>query len=460
MTCLMTACELVRLYRAKRLSPVEATRAALERISRLDGTYNAFWLVDPERALAEARESETRWQRGQPKGLIDGVPSSIKEVVPSIGWPTRRGSRVTADTASTYDAPPVARMREHGAVFLGKTNSSEFGWKGVTDSPLAGITRNPWDPERTAGGSSGGAAVAAALGMGALHIGADAAGSVRIPSGFCGTFAMKPSFGVVPAFPWEGRTTLAHHGPMTRTVSDGALMLNVIAEPDPRDWFALPYDGRDYRVGLEDGVRGLRIAYSRTLGFAQCDADILALVDRAATVFSDLGARVEEADPMIGDPRPLIEDLWNMGLAYAVDGVPQEKWPLLDQPILEYAARGRRLTALDRVRTELARETMGRAMAEFHQSYDLLLTPQLPLAAFAAGKLVPEGRTFKEWLDWTPFTYPFNITQQPAATVPCGLTTEGLPAALQVVGPKYADALVLRACRAYEAVHPFAMPKR
>ncbi len=457
--CLMSAVEMLRHFRDRRLSPLEATRSALMRIETLDSVFNAFRLVDPERALAAARESEARWMAGEPCGLIDGVPSTIKEVVLSKGWPALRGSLSTdPDQEWTVDAPTVARMREQGAVFLGKTNSPEFGWKGVTDSPLAGITRNPWNPERTSGGSSGGAAVAAALGMGALHIGNDAAGSVRIPAGFCGIFTLKPTFGTVPAYPWEARATLAHHGPMTRTVGDAALMLNVIARPDDRDWFALPYDGRDYRIGLEDGVRGLRIAYSRTLGFAWCDEEVLRLVDRAVETFVDLGAVVEEADPDIGNPRSLIEDLWNMGLAYVVDGVPREKWHLFDQPMLEYAERGRAQSALDRMRAEMGREAMGRAMAAFHRDYDLLLTPQLPLVAFEAGRLTPPDRDMEEWLDWTPFTYPFNLTQQPAATVPCGLTDEGLPAALQIVGPKYADPLVLTASRAFEAVHPFVMP--
>ena len=397
--------------------------------------------------------------RGEPQGAIDGVPSTIKEVVPSKGWPTRRGSLTTeADQEWTVDGPCVARMREHGAVFLGKTNSPEFGWKGVTDSPLAGITRNPWNADRTSGGSSGGAAVAAALGMGALHIGNDAAGSVRIPAGFCGIFALKPTFGRVPAYPWEGRTTLSHHGPMTRTVGDAALMMNVICEPDGRDWFALPHDGRDYRDGLDDGIGGLRIAYSRTLGFAGCDADVLEKVDAAVGRLEALGAVVEEADPDMGNPRQLIEDLWNTGLACALDTVPAEKHHLLDAGLMEHAEKGRKIAATDRARAEVERAELGRIMAEFHRTCDLLVTPQLPLAAFEAGKLTPPGREMAGWLDWSPFTYPFNLTHQPAATVPCGLTAEGLPAALQIVGPKYADPVVMRAARAYESVCPFALP--
>ena len=358
---MMSACDMVRKFKDRTLSPVEATQAALGKIALLDETYNAFLLVDPERALADARNSETRWMMSEPRGAIDGVPSTIKEVVLSKGWPTRRGSLTTdAVQECAEDAPCVARMREQGAVFLGKTNSPEFGWKGVTDSPLAGITRNPWNPERTAGGSSGGAAVAAAHGFGALHIGNDAAGSVRIPGAFCGIFAFKPTFGLVPAYPWEARTSLAHVGPMTRTVSDGALMLNVISRPDVRDWYALPYTGQDFLSGLEDGIKGLRIAFSRTLGFASCDPEVLSLVERAVEELVRLGATVEECDPDIGNPRTLIEELWNTGLAYAVDGVAEDKRHLLEPGLVACARKADALSAVDRARAELGRE-IGRA---------------------------------------------------------------------------------------------------
>ncbi|MBT3361357.1 MAG: amidase [Rhodospirillales bacterium] len=456
---MMPARDMVGLFRNRKLSPVEATQAALKRIAAFDETYNAFLLTDPERALADAAAAEARWMAAKPLGAIDGVPSTIKEVVLSKHWPTRRGSLTTdADQECSVDAPCVARMREQGAVFLGKTNSPEFGWKGVTDSPLAGITRNPWNAERAAGGSSGGAAVAAALGFGALHIGNDAAGSVRIPAAFCGIFAHKPTFGQVPAYPWEARTSLAHFGPMTRTVADAALMLNVVSRPDWRDWFALPYSGEDFLHGLDDGIKGKKIAFSRTLGFAPCDPEVLALVERAVDALAGLGAIIEECDPNIGNPRQLIEDLWNTGLAYAVDGVAEDRRHLLEPGLVECASRAAGLSAVDRARAELQREEMGRTMADFHRNYDLLITPQMPLAAFEAGKLTPPGSNMDGWLDWSPYTYPFNLTHQPAASVPCGLTASGLPVAMQVVGPKYADALVLRAARAYEAVHPFAMP--
>src|SRR5579871_4839927 len=272
---LWSATELVDAYRRKAVSPVEATTAALARIERLDGQLNAFCVVERDGALGAARAAEARWQRGAPVGLVDGVPATVKDVLLTKGWPTLRGSR-TADPqqAWTEDSPAVARLREHGAVLLGKTTTPEFGWKAIGDSPLTGITRNPWNLERTPGGSSAGAAAATAVGMGALAIGTDGAGSIRIPSAFTGLFGLKPTFGRVPAYPPSAFGTVSHVGPMTRTVADGALMLTVLAGPDWRDSWALPPDERDYRVGLDDGVRGLRIGFSPDLGYVKVEPEI------------------------------------------------------------------------------------------------------------------------------------------------------------------------------------------
>src|SRR5438128_4473055 len=270
--CSLTATELLDGCRKHDLSPVEVTRAVLERIEKFNPVLNAFNLFS-ELALDDAKLSESRWLAGQPKGLLDGVPASIKDILLTKGWPTLRGSK-TVDPKGPWndDAPATARLREHGAVLLGKTTTPEFGWKGVTDSPLTGITRNPWNPKKTPGGSSGGAAAALASGMGALAVGTDGGGSIRIPCSFTGLFGIKPSFGRVPAWPLSPFGTVAHVGSMTRSVTDAALMLNVLALPDARDWHALPYDGGDYREGLEDGVRRLRIAFSPDLGYAKVDA--------------------------------------------------------------------------------------------------------------------------------------------------------------------------------------------
>src|SRR5207249_10658223 len=243
-------------------------------IERLNPALNAFCLVDAEAAIASATESEGSWIKGAPIGLLDGVPVSIKDVILARGWPTLRGSK-TIDPKGPWDddAPAVARLREAGAVLLGKTTTPEFGWKGVTDSPLTGITRNPWNPRKTPGGSSGGAAAAVASGMGPLAVGTDGGGSIRIPCSFTGLFGIKPSFGRVPAWPLSPFGTVAHVGPMTRSVTDAALMLNLLALPDARDWHALPYDARDYRTGLDGGVADLRIAFSPDLGYAKVDPE-------------------------------------------------------------------------------------------------------------------------------------------------------------------------------------------
>ncbi len=454
---LFSATELLRLYRRKQLSPVEATRAALERIDRYNSTLNAYCLVDGESAIAAARAAEGRWHKGEPKGLLDGVPASIKDVVLTKGWPTLRGSRtVSRDQPWDEDAPSVARLRAHGAVLLGKTTTPEFGWKGVTDSPLTGVTRNPWNPALTPGGSSGGAAAAVATGMGALAIGTDGGGSIRIPAGFTGVFGIKPSFGRVPAAPLSPFGTVSHVGPLTRTVADAALMLTVIAEPDVRDWHALPYDGRDYRVGLDGGVRGLRIAFSENLGYVSVDAEVAAIVSNAVNVFVDMGAQVELLDPGFANPSDTFSKLWFAGAANLTRSLSAEQRAVLDPGLAEIAAEGADISLMDYLAAINQRGALGQSMNLFHERYDLLLMPTLPIPAFAAGQEtpMPGGR----WMDWTPFTYPFNLTQQPAASIPCGRTQSGLPVGLQIVGPRYDDALVLRASRAFETLRPLSLP--
>ena len=456
----LTAGELVAHYRSKRLSPVEVTRAALDRIARLNPVYNAFVMVDEARAMKDARASEARWQRGAPAGSVDGVPATVKDLIVTEGWPTLRGSR-TIDPNQPWieDGPPVARMKEQGAVFLGKTTTPEFGWKGVTDSPLTGVTVNPWNTSLTPGGSSGGAAVAAALGMGCLHIATDGGGSIRIPAGFCGLFGFKPTFGIVPVHPHSPAGTLWHQGPIARTVEDAALMLSVIARPDARDWYQAPPLNIDYREGLDDGVKGLRIAYSRTLGYARVDAAVAERVDHGARVFELLGATVEEIDLRLDDPIDIMQPLWAVALALAIAPMSAEQRSLLDPPLLALAESGFGLDALTYRNLERAREAFARRMCLLHQTYDLLLTPQLAVSAFAAGHEVPPGSDRTRWWEWSPFTYPFNLSQQPAAAVPCGFTPDGLPVALQLVGNKFADSLVLRAARAYEQTQPFIMPE-
>jgi aspartyl-tRNA(Asn)/glutamyl-tRNA(Gln) amidotransferase subunit A len=454
----LSATELVELYRTKRLSPVDAARAVLAGIESLNPVLNAFCFIAPD-VLATAKASEARWMRGEPKGALDGVPVSIKDLLLTKGWPTLRGSR-TVDPAGPWidDAPAVARLRESGAVLLGKTTTPEFGWKGVTDSPLTGITRNPWDTAKTPGGSSGGCAAAVAAGLGPLTLGTDGGGSIRIPCAFTGLFGLKPSFGRVPAWPLSPFGTVAHIGPITRTVRDTALLLNVVTRPDVRDWLALPDDGRDYLAGLDDGVRGWRIAYSATLGYAEVDPDVAALVRKAATRFGELGAHVEEAQPRFEDVQEVFRRHWYTGASFLLRHFTPQQKALMDRGLIEVAEQGAQIGMLDLLDAAQKRGALGTQMNLFHETYDLLITPSVPLAAFEAGRDVADVLKEKHWTDWTPFTYPFNLTQQPAASIPCGLTKDRLPVGLQIVGPRYQDAKVLRAARAFESLQPIPMP--
>src|SRR5947209_2606444 len=311
-----SAVGLLDLYRRKALSPIEATRLILDRLAALQPKINAFCVVDRDGALAAARESERRWLRGEAVGALDGVPVTIKDLVLMRGFPTLRGSRLVEPNQDwSEDAPATARLREAGAVILGKTTTPEFGWKALGDSPLSGITRNPWDLSRTPGGSSAGAAAACAAGIGPLHLGSDGAGSIRIPCAFTGIFGLKPSFGRVPAYPLSAMGLLAHIGPMARTVADAALMLTVLCGFDHRDPYALPPEDENYLDGLEGGVRGWRIAYSPTLGYARVDPEIGAVVGEAARHFEALGAIVEEVDAIFASPRDALFTLWAAGTA-------------------------------------------------------------------------------------------------------------------------------------------------
>jgi len=452
----LTAAQLLDGYRTRAFSPVEAARAVMKRIEQRNPQPNAFNLVS-DRVEEEAKASEARWLAGSPKGLLDGVPVSIKDIILTRGWPTLRGSK-TVDPKGPWndDAPATARLREHGAVLLGKTTTPEFGWKGVTDSPLTGITRNPWNPAKTPGGSSGGASAAVAAGMGPLAVGTDGGGSIRIPCSFTGLFGIKASFGRVPAWPLSPFGTVAHVGPITRTVTDAALMLNVLALPDARDWHALPYEPRDWRMDLDQGVRDLRIAWSPNLGYAKVDPEVAAIVQKSIKVFEDLGAKVEQKDPGFENPGPIFQTHWFSGAAFLLKPIKDRK--SIDPGLLEVAAQGEKIGAHELLEAQQKRGALGVHMNLFHRDYDLLLTPTLAVPAFDVGKEFPQTSGGKRWTDWTPFTYPFNLTQQPAASVPCGFTQAGLPVGLQIVGPRYADALVLRAARAFESARPFKLP--
>jgi aspartyl-tRNA(Asn)/glutamyl-tRNA(Gln) amidotransferase subunit A len=455
-----TATELLDLYGRGEASPVEATAAVLERIDRLNPVLNCFALVGADEAMEAARASEARWRAGDPVGALDGVPVSIKDLVLTRGWPTLRGSR-TIDPAGPWDvdAPVTARLREVGAVLLGKTTTPEFGCKAETNSPLTGITRNPWDTTKTPGGSSGGTAAAVAAGLGPLAVGTDGAGSVRIPAAFCGNVGLKPSFGRVPAYPLSPFGTVSHIGPHAMSVADVALMLNVMQRPDARDWTSLPPTDADHLAGLDDGIAGLRVAYSPRLGYVDSvDAEVACAVDAAVGQLAGQGAVVEAVDPGFNDPLEITTGLWFTGAWTLWNQLSADQQALADPDFAAEARLGEPMSSLAVQQLVRRRGELGSLMRQFMEQYDVLVTPTVAVPAFKAR---PAGHTPldpESMLGWTPFSYPFNLTQQPACTVPCGLTTAGLPIGVQFVGPMFADSLVLRVARAYEAVRPVPRP--
>ncbi|OIV38317.1 amidase [Mangrovactinospora gilvigrisea] len=444
-------------FAAGEFTPVDALEAVLDRLAAVDGELNAFCLVDADAARRDAEAAAGRRRSGTARGPLDGVPVSVKDLLLTAGSPTLRGSRTVAPAGPwTEDAPAVARLREAGAVLFGKTTTPEFGWKGVTDNPLTGVTRNPWDPSATSGGSSGGAAAAVAAGIGPLGIGTDGGGSVRIPAAFCGVFGLKPTYGRIPLHPASPFGTLSHAGPLARSAADAALLLDVVSGPDPRDWSAL---APTPPVRLDAGVlHGLRIAYSPTFGGqVEVDPAVAAEVRSAVDVLASLGAEVVEADPPIGElseVQQAFHVLWFAGAAKVLEPLSAQSRALVDPALQEVAEQGAGFSASEYLDAVDVRMRLGAAMGGFHRDggHALLATPALPLTAFLAGQETPTGKG--RWTDWTPFTYPFNLTQQPAAAIPCGLAG-GLPAALQLVGPRHADALVLSASAAVEdAVRP------
>ncbi len=451
----MTATEMLEKFRLKKLSPVDVTRAMLDQIARVDQVTNGFCLVDEETTLALARESEQRYQDHRHMGQVDGVPVAVKDVFLTPMWPTLRGSRTVApESTLNKSAPATASLARNGYVPIGKTTTPEFGWKGVTDNTIDGVTNNPWDPAKTAGGSSGGSAVAVALGMAPLALGTDAGGSIRIPASFCGIVGLKPSFGEVPHWPPSPFGTLAHVGPMAWTVRDCALMMNVLSEPDHKDTQAVPRRHIDYLANLERGVKGLKIGYSPNLGYIDVDKDVEQAVLQAAELFKELGAEVVRVDPGFSDPLPAFGHMFYGGAANAMRDLGTKKRDLMDPELVKVATKAGRLSMLDYLGAVNEATALRERMANFHLKYDLLLTPTLPITAFKTGREVPEDWPSTRWPSWTPFTYPFNMTGQPALSVPCGFDSEGLPIGLQLVGARYNDALVLQAGHAYQQAVP------
>ncbi|MBS0562037.1 MAG: amidase [Proteobacteria bacterium] len=451
---LMSAEELLGLYARRQLSPVEALQAVTERVARHNPKLNAFAVMNPQ-ALAAAGESAARWRAGRPLGPLDGVPVTVKDLVDIAGFPTRRGSRLSDPAPVREDAPSVVGLKAAGAVIVGKTTTTEYGWKSPGDCPLHGITRNPWNPLYTTGGSSSGAGAAGAACFGALHIGTDAGGSIRIPAAWCGLVGLKPTYGRIPQWPAGAFAAVACAGPMTRTVRDAALMLSAMARHDARDPFCLPDDPRDWRDGIEEGVAGMRVGVLRRPGFdAPLDEEGARAVERAAMLLQEAGAEVEEARPDLPDTRTVFGRVWGAALARLVSQFGENERGLLDEGLLEVAASQGGMSAIQFMDAEAMRAAAGHAMAMLHQRYDLVLCPTVPNPPPLAD--APTADPVQAlWTQWAPWTFTFNLTRQPAISVPMGLSEAGLPLSVQIAAAQYRDDLVLRAARAIEQAAPF-----
>ncbi len=454
----MSALELRDHYRSCELSPVEVVGATLDQIDRVNPTVNAYVTVTADLARRQAREAEGAYATGKADRPLLGIPVSLKDLTPTKGVRTTRGSLLYKDWIPDFDPPIVERIYAAGAVLLGKTNTPEYGWKGDSGNRILGPTHNPWKLGATAGGSSGGAAAAVAAGMGPLAQGTDGAGSIRIPAAFCGIFGLKPSFGLVPYYPASAVDTLSHVGPMTRTVRDAALFLGVLAGPDPRDPHSLNATGIDYLQAAGGAIRGLRVAWTPDLGYATLDPQVRTLTTAAARVFADLGCNVEEVRAPFEDPGPIVDLIWAAAQASLHKDDLEQVRDRLDPGRLPLIEAGGRVRGVELAATTLRRADFYERVRRFMEGYDLLLTPALPITAFKAGHDGPgviDGKPVRG-LAWTPFTYPFNLTGQPAATVPCGFASDGLPVGLQIVGRWRDDVAVLRAAAAFEEARPWA----
>ncbi|MCC7366637.1 MAG: amidase [Dehalococcoidia bacterium] len=464
MTGLQAACDIAEAVRTRHISAREAVQAALDRIVAANSALNAFVHLDAEAALRAAAAVDERVARGEDPGPLAGVPIGVKDLEDAAGMPTTNGSRAYAGQVAHRDSVQVARLRAAGAIPLGKTNTPEFGYKGFTENQLFGATRNPWNPARTPGGSSGGSAAAVAAGMVPLATGSDGGGSIRIPASFCGIYGIKPTAGRIPMadahYPhWATHST---RGPLARTVRDAARYLDIAAGPHPDDLHSLDAPSGGFEAAARGGPpRIARIAWSRDLGYAAVVAEVADIAEKAARRLAEaLGAELVPADPGFAEPMPAWLTLGAPGDAALVDSLPQAQRELLEPGYLRMSEAGRQFSAVDVANALQARHRVNRTVNRFLEEYTLLLTPTVaapPFAAEGPPPMVIAGRDVGP-AGFIPFTYPFNLTGHPAASLPAGVDGDGMPVGLQVVAPRFADALLLAVSAAYEAACPWEGP--
>ena len=457
-----TATELVELIRSKQVSPVELVETFLDRIDRLDPKLHSFLLVTREDAMRRAAEAEEAVMRGEPLGPLHGLPIAIKDSQMTGGVRTTLGSLLFKDHVPENDCAVVERVKEAGAIPLGKTNVPEFALVGTCENRLGEYGRNPWDTERTPGGSTGGGAAAVAARLTPMSLGSDGGGSIRIPANFCGIFGIKPSQGRVsgftgqvgPAMPYM----LSQNGPLTRTVRDAALLLQVIAGHDPRDPTSLRQSPPDFVRAADMSIEELRVGWSPDFGFAKVEPEVLDITSRAARVFEDLGCVVEEADIVLDPPYDVFGPIL-AGDFYTTYGRYENNG---DELFTDYAKfrleRGGRVTVADYARALGERDRLKARFTDLFEEFDLLLTPTACFPAFKYGKFPGEVSGISEYPDqyWNgTFTLPINVIGHPAASVPAGFTSDGLPVGLHIVGRNLDEVTVLAASAAFESAQPW-----
>lgn len=439
----LSATQILQLYQRKELSPVDVLKETFKQVLKYNPGLNAFVLLDEKQAMHQARSAEKRWVKGTPKGMLDGIPVTIKDWFHHKGWPTRYGSTLSSTLPQAEDSPPVARLKEEGAIIIGKTTLPEYGHKGVTDSPLSGITRNPWDMTKTSGGSSGGAAVAAATGMGLLHLGSDAGGSIRIPTSFCGVVGFKPSPGIVPAYPPSLFSTLSATGPIVQSVEDAALMMDVISKPDTRDWHALPYEARHFIAALKKPLPKLKIAFALEINHIAPQKEIVDGVQALLPLFQAIGT-VDHISLHAPNLIEVFNDHWAAVASHMGREWKAAERKKLDPRLQHWIKKGDGMRLHDYLWAERERMNIGGYFKDLLETYDVLIMPTTAMAAFDAGVNMPTARDGSPWDDWTPFTYPANLAKLPAISIPAGMTAAGLPIGLQIMGGFSKDALVLQ----------------
>lgn len=456
----MPATEMIAAIKKKTLSPREIVEALLARVEKINPKVNAYCTVVPEMALEAAKKAEAEIRQGGKLGPLHGIPVSIKDLTLTAGIRTTFGSKIFEHHVPTEDALIVQRLKAAGAIVIGKTNTPEFGAGANTYNAVFGATRNPWKLSQTCGGSSGGAAVALACGLGPLATGSDLGGSLRIPASFCGVVGFRTSAGRVPIYPsFMGWDTLAVEGPMARTVGDTALMLSVIAGADDRSPISLPGDGREFLAAVEHpNIRGFKVAWSADLKVSPVDREIEAVAGAAAKRFTELGCTVEQAEPDFSRVREIIHVTRALRMV-TLHAEKLEKWrDQMNSNLVWNIEKGFPLTAQQVGMAEKERTALYHRVRQFFERYDLLLTPTVAVPPFPVEMPYPQeinGKPINNYQEWLYLTYAITVTGLPAISVPCGWTAEGLPVGLQIVGRRLGEATVLRAAAAFEAIAPW-----